>query len=82
MKLFPPEELERCTTACPSFPQDASGRIFYQTSREVARGETLHVWFSDVTAHALNVPVLTPNNIRGLSVCLSVPKFRNQWFEE
>ena len=57
---------QRCVGSKSSFLQDSAGRVTYRTSRDVVRGETLYVWYSDLLAHVLNVPVLTPDNIRGI----------------
>ena len=44
---------------------DARGHIYYQTLREVCRGEALAVWYGEMLAHHADIPVLRPENIRG-----------------
>ena len=44
---------------------DGTGHIYYQTLRDVCRGEALAVWYGEVLAHHADIPVLRPENIRG-----------------
>ncbi len=45
--------------------RDHSGTVVYRSLRHIGPGEHLYVWYSDDLARLADIPVLTPNNIRG-----------------
>ena len=60
---------------------DARGHIYYQTLRQVCRGEALAVWYGEMLAHHADIPVLRPENIRGRTYIYKLPFYHTETME-